>query len=95
MPSEGVIAASGAAAGGSANVAGHYTVATPAAPGAVTLVLVKTTGFDVGEFATIAFSAAGGSTPKAADFSTAGFKAVDQNGAAIAGLEVTRSVSTR
>ncbi len=50
-PNEGALAASGAAAGGSVAVAGHYTVATSSTPGTVTLVLVKRAGLDAGEFA--------------------------------------------
>jgi hypothetical protein len=48
-PGEGVLAASGEAAGGAAVVAGHYTAATSSSPGTLKLVLIKTTGFAPGE----------------------------------------------
>jgi hypothetical protein len=93
MPNDGVLAASGVAAGGSATVAGHYTAATASSPGTVTLVLVKTTGFDIGEFARVTCNLASGTALQAADFGHSGFKAVDQHGATIDGLEVTMSVA--
>ena len=94
-PSEGVLAASGPAAGGSAAVAGHYTAAVGSTPGTLTLVLVKTAGFDAGEFATVTCNLGEGAAPGPADFGQVGFKAVDQNGAELGGLEATSSVATR
>jgi hypothetical protein len=94
-PNDGVLAAAGAAAGGAVAVAGHYTAATSSTRGTVTLVLVKTAGFDAGEFATVTCTLAKEATPGAADFGQAGFKAVDQNGAPMDGLEVSSSVATR
>ena len=86
---------SAAAAGGSAAVAGHYTAAVGSTPGTLTLVLVKTAGFDAGEFANVTCNLASGAAPKVADFGHSGFKAVDQNGAAIEGLGVSYSIGTQ
>ncbi len=94
-PNDGVLAASGAAAGGSVAVAGHYTAATSSSPGAVTLVLVKTAGFDTGEFATVTCNLGKGVALGPAEFGEVGFKAVDQNGAELGGLEAISSVATR
>jgi len=94
-PSEGVLVASGAAAGGSVAVAGHYTAATSSAPGTLTLVLVKTSGFEAGEFAKVACNLTSGTAPKAAEFGLGGFKAVGQHGATMGGLEATSSIAAR
>jgi hypothetical protein len=94
-PDDGVLAPSGVAAGGSVSVAGRYTAATSSTPGTVRLVLLKTAGFDAGEFAMVTCSIAPGSAPRSADFGLAGFKAVDQNGAAIDALGATLSVVRR
>jgi hypothetical protein len=94
-PADGVLSASGTAAGGSVSVAGHTTAAASSTPGTVKLVLLKTAGFDPGEFATIACDLAPGVSPRSTDFGLGGFKAVDQNGAAIDGLAATLAVVTR
>jgi hypothetical protein len=94
-PSEGALAASGGAAGGAVALAGHYTAASASAPATVTLVLVKTSGFDAGEFARVTCDLAGGTAPEAARFGLSGFKAVDQHGAALERLEATASIASR
>jgi hypothetical protein len=57
-------------------------------------VLVKTSGFEAGEFAKVTCNL-GGTAPKAAEFGLAGFKAVGQHGAAMGGLEATSSIAAR
>jgi hypothetical protein len=91
----GNLAASGDAAGGSVVVTGQYTPATSSASGKVKIIVIKTTGFSSGEFATLTCDLANGVAPNPADFSLSDFKPVDQNGAAIDGLVPTFTAELR
>lgn len=79
----GVVTASGVAAGTNATALAVYTAGPPAV---VSINLANPNGFGTGEFVTVDCDIAAGHSPKSADFSLAGFTAVDLNGAAIAGL---------
>lgn len=87
QPLAGVVTASGAAATGSF-VAAKYVPASGAVPGTVTLALISSSGFGVGEFVTINCDvAAGVNVPTPSQFVVISFgPVVDQNGAPISGL---------
>jgi hypothetical protein len=85
---DGVVTASGAAAGASTVITGHYASSV----GTVQIDVAKATGFGTGQFATVACTVTKGYSPKAADFGTSNFKAVDENGAEITGLSIAYSV---
>lgn len=75
----------------SAGAAGSLGVATftPAAggnPAKTRIVLINASGVGTGEFATVNCDIAAGSSPKASDFSLAGFSVGDVNGTPIAGM---------
>jgi hypothetical protein len=88
---DGVVTASGAAAGASTAVTGHYSSAS----GTIQIDIAKATGFGTGQFATVTCSISKGYSPKASDFGTSNFKAVDQNGAEITGLSISYSVDIK
>ncbi len=89
------LVASGVAAGGSVVAGGHYTAATAAAAGSGKVMVVNTSGFDAGEFATVTCDLAKGVSPTAADFTVVSSKVVDQNGAALAGVTVAVAVEVK
>lgn len=93
-PLAGVVTASGAAASGSL-VSASYVPAAGAAPGAVTVALISSSGFGVGEFVTINCDvAAGVNLPTPSQFVVISFgPIVDQTGAPISGLTPSLTVS--
>lgn len=81
--------ASGQAQGGT--LVGNFT----AASGKVRIAVIKTSGFGIGEFATLNLDITG-STPNASDFSVSGLSVVDFNsGQIINGLTATTTVQFR
>jgi hypothetical protein len=80
--------ASGVATGTSVVAGGHFTAATSSAAGSAKVIVVKTSGFDAGEFATLTCDLASGVSPSSADFTVSDVRVVDQNGAAITGVTV-------
>jgi hypothetical protein len=79
----GVVAASGNA--GAELVLGTYSPAN----NTVSFSVIKSSGFVVGEFATVKCDIAAGAFPASGDFSVTNLTAVDTNGAAITGLTAT------
>lgn len=81
----GIISTSGVVPSGSL-MQSRYIPAPATSQGSIKMAFVNTTGFGVGEFATIRCDVAAGKAVQAADFSLSGFKAVDGKGAAITDL---------
>jgi hypothetical protein len=80
----GVVAASGNAAG-SELVLGTYSATNKT----VSLSVIKSSGFAVGEFVTVNCDIASGTFPASADYGVSNLTAVDMNGSAITGLTAT------
>ena len=93
VPATGSVVASGDAQGG--YLLAKYTPATASAAGSVHLVLEKSGGFDGGDFAQVNCDIPSGASPKGTDFTPAGFKAVDQDGNALAALSLRYTVALR
>lgn len=93
QPLAGVVTASGVAATGSL-VSARYVPAAGATPGAVTVALITSSGFGVGEFVTINCDlAAGVNVPTPSQFVLNDFsRIVDLNGAGITGLTPSLTV---
>jgi hypothetical protein len=91
----GVVVASGVSTGVNTNTIAIYTAATATAPGKVVITVLDANGFGTGEVATVKCDIASGSTPKAADFSLSGFKAVNLDGAPISGLSAGITVDIK
>jgi hypothetical protein len=89
------LSASGAAAGGSALLAGHFTPATSSAQSAAKVMLARPTGFDAGEFATVTCAIAKGASPRWSELRISGFKAVDEDGVEIKTVNGTFTVETK
>jgi hypothetical protein len=92
---DGVVVASGEAAGGDAYVSARYTTAAGSESGMVKAVIVKTSGFGAGEFLTVNCDLPAGGSVSSTDFNLLDFKPVDENGAAIEGLDVAYTVEIR
>ena len=88
---EGVVAASGIAAGINTLATGKFTPAAGATPAQLRIGLINTAGFGLGEFVTIKFDLdSGGSFPASATaFSVAGFEADGLSGAPLSGISVS------
>lgn len=82
----GVVVASGQAAGAELVHASYVASSATLTMGKVEVFVAKSSGFSSGEFALVTCDIAAGSSPGATDFTVTDFKAVDQNGATIAGL---------
>lgn len=89
--SDGVVTATGAAAGATA-VTGHYSSASRAIQ---IEVANATNGFGTGQFATVICGINKGYSPKASDFSTSNFVVSDKNGVPITGLSIAYTVDVR
>jgi hypothetical protein len=87
---DGVVSATGAASGADL-VIGTYSTANHT----VAVHLVKSTGLNIGEFATINCDIAQSSSPKASDFSVSDLSAWDTNGAPIAGLTASLTATIK
>jgi len=74
--------------------AAKFTPAAGTAPARVGLALVKTTGFGIGEFATLNLDITG-ALPRLTDFSTASMSVSDTNGTAITGLTPALSLQLK
>jgi hypothetical protein len=80
----GVVAASGNATGAEL-VIGTYSASNKT----VSLSVIKSSGFSVGEFATVSCDISAGTFPTSTDFSVTNFTAFDTNGAVVTGLTAT------
>jgi hypothetical protein len=88
---DGVVAASGIAAGSNTLATGKFTPASGSTPAQLRIGLINTAGFGLGEFVTIKFDLeTGGSFPASATaFSVAGFAADGLSGAPLSGISVS------
>jgi hypothetical protein len=80
----GVVVASGNAAGAELVIGSYAAVSNT-----VSLSVVKSTGFAVGEFVTVNCNIAAGTFPSSADFNVSNLTSFDTNGAAVTGLTAT------
>jgi hypothetical protein len=84
----GVVSASGQAAGAETYLATYLASSTTPTTYKVELSVAKSIGFLVGEFVTVNCDITAGYSPAATDFTVTGFKAVDQSGVEISNIAV-------
>jgi len=94
MTDNGVVTATGSAAGAE-DAIGNYTPASSPAKGTVLILISKKTGFGVGEYSTVNLDIVTANTPTAGSFSLSNFKPVDDEGHDIAGLSPAFTASIR
>jgi hypothetical protein len=84
----GVVSASGQASGAETYLATYLSSSPTASTYKVELSVAKSSGFLVGEFATVNCDITAGYSPAATDFTVTDFKAVDQSGVEISHMAV-------
>lgn len=84
-PTDGIVVATGGAAGANTTVLAKYPVTEPVEgnANAIFILLTDTAGFDPGNFVTVTCDITSGSSPKQADFKVTGFKPVDSLSGAV------------
>lgn len=88
---DGVVVKSGAADAPNTVVIAKYS----SAAGTVDLQIVKSDGFDPGEFVTVSCDLAAAASPAGSDFSTSNFSAFDLGGNSIATLGISHTVELK
>ena len=94
MTDNGVVTATGSAAGAQ-DVTGNYTPAASPAKGTVLILISKASGFGTGEYSTVNLDIVTANTPTAGSFSLTNFKPVDDQGQDISGLTPAFTASIR
>jgi hypothetical protein len=90
----GVVVASGVAST-NALILATYTPSSGSAHGTARLLVIKSSGFGTGEFATVFGDIAAGYNPTSADFTVNALTVIDLNGAPLSGLTAVFTVSNQ